>query len=49
VLLTNRMDWSAEEISAAYAGQQQVEQVFQELTTCGRSLCKSTSLPAPTP
>jgi hypothetical protein len=31
VLLTNRMDWSAEEISAAYAGQQQVEQVFRGL------------------
>jgi transposase len=31
VLLTNRMDWSAEEIAAAYAGQQQVEQVFRGL------------------
>jgi hypothetical protein len=28
VLLTNRMDWSAEQIAAAYSGQEQVEQVF---------------------
>jgi len=31
VLLTNRMDWSAEQIAAAYSGQQQVEQVFRGL------------------
>jgi len=31
VLLTNRMDWSAEQVAAAYAGQQQVEQVFRGL------------------
>jgi len=31
VLLTNRMDWSAAQIAAAYSGQQQVEQVFRGL------------------
>ncbi len=31
VLLTNRMDWSAEQVAAAYSGQQQVEQVFRGL------------------
>ena len=31
VLLTNRMDWSAEQIVAGYSGQQQVEQVFRGL------------------
>jgi transposase len=31
VLLTNRMDWSAGQIAAAYSGQQQVEQVFRGL------------------
>jgi transposase len=31
VLLTNRMDWSAEQVAAAYSGQQHVEQVFRGL------------------
>jgi len=31
VLLTSRMDWSAEQVAAAYSGQQQVEQVFRGL------------------
>jgi transposase len=31
VLLTNRMDWGAEQVAAAYSGQQQVEQVFRGL------------------
>jgi len=29
VLLTNRMDWTAEQVAAAYAGQQAIEQVFR--------------------
>ncbi len=31
VLLTNRMDWSAEQVVAAYSGQQRIEQVFRGL------------------
>ncbi|HWT79072.1 MAG TPA: hypothetical protein VN648_09760, partial [Candidatus Methylomirabilis sp.] len=31
VLLTNRMDWSAEQVAAAYSRQQQIEQVFRGL------------------
>jgi transposase len=31
VLLTNRRDWTAEQVVAAYGGQQQVEQVFRGL------------------
>ena len=31
VLLTNHMDWSAEQVVAGYAGQQQVERVFRGL------------------
>jgi transposase len=31
VLLTNRMDWTAEQVVNGYAGQQQVEQVFRGL------------------
>jgi hypothetical protein len=31
VLLTNRKDWSAEQVAAAYSGQQHVEQVFRGL------------------
>jgi transposase len=31
VLLTNRMEWTAEQIVAGYSGQQQVEQVFRGL------------------
>jgi transposase len=31
VLLTNRMDWKAEQVAAAYSGQQHVEQVFRGL------------------
>jgi len=31
VLLTNRMDWTAEQVVNAYSGQQQVEQVFRGL------------------
>jgi transposase len=31
LLLTNRMDWTAEQVVAAYSGQQQVEQVFRGL------------------
>ena len=31
VLLTNRMDWSAEQVVNGYSGQQQVEQVFRGL------------------
>lgn len=31
VLLSNRMDWTAEQIVAGYCGQQQVEQVFRGL------------------
>jgi len=31
VLLSNRMDWTAEQVAASYAGQQQVEQVFRGL------------------
>src|SRR5205823_10952023 len=31
VLLTNRMDWAAEQVVAGYAGQQQVERVFRGL------------------
>jgi transposase len=31
VLLTNRMDWTAEQVVAGYAGQQQVERVFRGL------------------
>jgi transposase len=31
VLLTNRMDWTPEQVVAGYAGQQQVEKVFRGL------------------
>ena len=31
LLLTNRMDWSAEQVVAAYSDQQQIEQVFRGL------------------
>ncbi len=31
VLMTNRLDWSAEQVVAAYGGQQHVEQVFRGL------------------
>jgi transposase len=31
LLLTNRMDWTAEQVVAAYSGQQQIEQVFRGL------------------
>ena len=31
VLLTNRMDWSAEQVVAGYAGQQSIERVFRGL------------------
>jgi transposase len=31
VLLTNRMDWTAEQVVAAYSGQQRIEQVFRGL------------------
>ncbi|MBZ5726173.1 MAG: hypothetical protein LAP87_14380 [Acidobacteriia bacterium] len=31
VLLTNRLDWTAEEVVAGYSGQQQIEQVFRGL------------------
>ena len=31
MLLTNRMDWSAEQVVNGYSGQQQVEQVFRGL------------------
>jgi len=31
VLLTNRLDWTAEQVAAAYAGQQRIEQVFRGL------------------
>src|SRR5881296_839310 len=31
VLLTNRMDWTAEQVVNAYSGQQQIEQVFRGL------------------
>jgi len=31
ILLTNRMDWTAEQIVTSYSGQQQVEQVFRGL------------------
>lgn len=31
VLLTNRMDWTAEQVVAGYAGQQQIEKVFRGL------------------
>jgi transposase len=31
VLLTNRMDWTAEQVAAAYSGQQRIEQVFRGL------------------
>ena len=31
VLLTNRMDWIAEQVATAYSGQQKVEQVFRGL------------------
>ena len=31
VLLTNRMDWTAEEVVAGYSGQQRIEQVFRGL------------------
>jgi len=31
VLLTNRMDWTAEEVVAGYSGQQQIEKVFRGL------------------
>lgn len=31
VLLTNRLDWSAEQVVAAYSGQQRIEQVFRGL------------------
>jgi transposase len=31
VLLTNRLDWTAEQVVAAYSGQQQIERVFRGL------------------
>ncbi len=31
MLLTNRLDWTAEQVVAGYAGQQQVERVFRGL------------------
>jgi hypothetical protein len=31
VLLANRMDWTAEQVVAAYSGQQRSEQVFRDL------------------
>ena len=31
VLLTNRLDWSGEQVAAGYAGQQRLEQVFRGL------------------
>ena len=31
MLITNRMDWTAEQVAAAYSGQQHVEQVFRGL------------------
>jgi transposase len=31
VLVTNRMDWTAEQVVAAYSGQQRIEQVFRGL------------------
>jgi len=31
VLLTNRMDWSAEQVAAGYSGQQEIERVFRGL------------------
>src|SRR2546422_620820 len=31
LLLTNRMDWTAEQVVAGYSGQQQIEQVFRGL------------------
>jgi transposase len=31
VLLSNRMDWSAEQIVAGYGGQQSIERVFRGL------------------
>jgi transposase len=31
VLLTNRMDWTAEQVVSAYSGQQQIERVFRGL------------------
>jgi hypothetical protein len=31
LLITNRMDWSAEQVIAAYSGQQKIEQVFRGL------------------
>jgi transposase len=31
VLLTNRMDWTAEQVALAYSGQQQIERVFRGL------------------
>jgi transposase len=31
VLLTNRMDWTAEQVVAGYSGQQQIELVFRGL------------------
>jgi transposase len=31
VLLTNRMDWTAQQVVAAYSGQQQIERVFRGL------------------
>ena len=31
MLLTNRLDWTAEQVVAGYAGQQQVERIFRGL------------------
>jgi transposase len=31
LLITNRMDWSAEQVVVAYSGQQKIEQVFRGL------------------
>jgi hypothetical protein len=31
VLLTNRMDWTAEQVAAGYSGQQSIERVFRGL------------------
>jgi transposase len=35
VLLTNRLDWSAEQVVAGYSGQQQIEKVFRGLKNGG--------------
>ncbi len=35
VLLTNRLDWTAEQVAAGYSGQQQIEKVFRGLKNGG--------------